>query len=519
MGIEIAVIICYTLVLFILGYIGKLQTKSVKDYDLAKSNFIIVTLSYGATIMSTSAIVGFGGITAWLGTSMWLHIIPALLCSIFIPFYFLGAPTNELAKKLNAKTYGELLGKRYDSNFIRTMVGIIIMLFMPLYTAAVMVGCAEVLKAYYDINYFMALSIIAIITLAYVVYGGLKSVLLTDTFQAVLIIVVMAAFGWFSYEAINPSNGFDKLSTIWTTVTSVDFDKGNSQMLNVAKKMGFVGWDSMPVFLSEGWLFVVTTLVVGIGVGMLGQPQLIVRLMAAKNSSDLKKGIIPGMFFIVISACLIYIIGPFTNIWYFEHYGMSAIQYVGTPDKIIPNFITLALPNWLSFSFLICLLAAGMSTLSGLYHTMGTALINDVAKHNDSSIMLTKLSVAMMGIVSLLIALTISGKSIIIAKSTIIFFTLCANMFLPMYIFGLLLKKANKIAAIASMIVGLVGTVFWMLFVHKSEAVGIGVCKLIFGKDYLFNNSLAYIDSIITIFPASVLTYLIVYKLTCKKYN
>ncbi len=62
-GYTIIVFIIFLLITMYLGYLGYKNTKSSQDYLLAgrKTHPLIMALSYGATFISTSAIVGFGG--------------------------------------------------------------------------------------------------------------------------------------------------------------------------------------------------------------------------------------------------------------------------------------------------------------------------------------------------------------------------------------------------------------------------------------------------------------------------
>lgn len=50
----------------------------------------------------------------------------------------------------------------------------------------------------------------------------------------------------------------------------------------------------MPQFLSEGWLFIVTTITMGVGLGVLAQPQLVVRFMTVKSKNELNRGVLIG---------------------------------------------------------------------------------------------------------------------------------------------------------------------------------------------------------------------------------
>ena len=60
------VVLIYLLMIGYVGYIAWKRTKSADDYMVAgrKTHPYIMALSYGATFISTAAIVGFGGTAA-----------------------------------------------------------------------------------------------------------------------------------------------------------------------------------------------------------------------------------------------------------------------------------------------------------------------------------------------------------------------------------------------------------------------------------------------------------------------
>lgn len=94
----------------------------------------------------------------------------------------------------------------------------------------------------------------------------------------------------------------------------------------------------------------------------------------------------------------------------------------------------------------------------------------------------------------------------IIAIATAIFFGLCANAFLPSYIGALFWKGMTKRGAIASMLVGFLGTAFWFLFIHEKKAAAIGLCKFIFNKPCLSVHPWSVVDPIVVILPLSLIT-------------
>mgnify|MGYP001078326043 CR=1 FL=1 len=110
----------YLAAVILLGYLGYRKTKGSDDFLVAgrRINPVVLALSYGATFISTSAIVGFGGISAQLGMGLvWL----TLLCigvGVLAAFIVYGKKTRALGHKTGALTYPDLLGKCYNSRFI-----------------------------------------------------------------------------------------------------------------------------------------------------------------------------------------------------------------------------------------------------------------------------------------------------------------------------------------------------------------------------------------------------------------
>lgn len=91
-AIENIIIIVYLTVVGYLGFLGYKQTKNTTDYLIAgrDTHPFIMALSYGATFISTAAIVGFGGVAAWLGNSLlWLTFFLILLLVFLLLLFFL----------------------------------------------------------------------------------------------------------------------------------------------------------------------------------------------------------------------------------------------------------------------------------------------------------------------------------------------------------------------------------------------------------------------------------------------
>jgi len=158
---HVLVVLAYLLVTAFLAYHGYKKTKTTTDYLIAGRDIhpFVMALSYGATFISTSAIVGFGGAASVFGMGLlWLTALN-IIVGILIAFVFFGSRTRRMGHHLGAHTFPELLAKRFDSKFIQMFSGAIIFLAMPLYAAVVMMGAAKFLETQFEMTYIVALLI------------------------------------------------------------------------------------------------------------------------------------------------------------------------------------------------------------------------------------------------------------------------------------------------------------------------------------------------------------------------
>ncbi|MGE4283082.1 MAG: sodium:solute symporter [Clostridia bacterium] len=513
---TIIITLIYLIIIAFLGFLGYKHTKDSNDYLIGgrKIHPMIMALSYGATFISTSAIVGFGGAAGVFGMGLlWLTFLN-IFVGIFIAFALLGKRTRKMGHNLNAHTFPELLAIRFQSKFIQKFAGAIVFLFMPLYAAAVMIGATHFLATAFGINYNIALFFFAAIVAIYVSVGGMKGVMYSDAFQASIMFVGMIMLLVFTYK---------NLGGITQAHTSL------MQMLNSAEvqesvkgmaKAGFQGWSAMPKWGSPNWWTLVSTIVMGVGIGVLAQPQLVVRFMTVKSNRELNRAVPIGGIFILMMTGVAFIVGALSNVYFFNDQSIGKIALLASgsppnPDNIIPLFIKTYLPEWFGSIFLITMLAAGMSTLSSQFHAMGTAIGRDLFYNekddNKKGVWIARIGVLVSIMVTTFLAyflpVYLKGEgSLIIASGTALFFGLCAASFLPVYIGALYFRSMPKIAAITGMVSGFASSIFWMLFVHEAESKKLLFCKLLFGVDTIAQGSFwRLVDPIFIALPISII--------------
>ncbi len=496
--------VVYLAIVLFLGYLGWKGTKGTDDYMLAgrKVHPALIALSYGATFISTSAIVGFGGVAAQLGMGiMWLVGLN-IFFGIFIAFIVYGKRTRKIGQKLGAVTFPDLMGKIFKSKFLQYACAFIIVVGMPLYSSAVMIGGAQFIKATFAIDYNVALLIFAAITAIYVVVGGLLAVIYTDSFQAVIMLIGMTILLAFTFISLG---GITSANQALTNMASL--------VPESLKAQGMTGWTTMPALGSPLWLTMVTTIIMGVGIGVLAQPQLIVRFMTAKDDKSLNRAIPIGGFFILMLPGVAYTVGALSNVYIYQETGKLALAAAGNNvDAVIPTFINLALPDWFVVIFLLTLLAAAMSTLSALFHAMGTAAVNDIWgrwRNKKPSMMEIKSFVLIMVVVSFALAYIMPGS--IIARATAMFMGLCAAAFLPAFTHAIFSKKPSTRAAAASLVVGAVTWFLWTAFVHIKESDPLGLSMLLFGQKAILPMPWQVVDPLIIALPLSTLTLLAIW--------
>lgn len=515
MNYELLTIIlaAYVLVTGYLGWLGYRKTRSAADYLLAGRQVhpLLMSLAYGSTFISTSAIVGFGGAAALFGMGLlWLTFFNIFL-GIFIAFLVFGRRTRRMGAALDAHTFPELLGRRFGSRFVQGFAGTTIACLMPLYAAAVMIGGARFLEVQLGLEYQLALFVFAVVVAAYVFFGGLKGVVYTDALQGTLMFVGMFILLVATYSKVGGLASHQALTELTSKVPPPLVEQGHR------------GWTAMPALFSPLWWQLVSTIILGVGIGVLAQPQLAVRYMTVKSGKELNRALIPGGIFILMMTGVAFTVGALTNLFFYKTQGKIALAMVVDPatgkpniDKIIPTYVSMAMPEWFGYVFMLSLLAAAMSTLSGQFHAIGTSFGRDLyqqalagGKHQERTVPIARLGIFAGFVLTIILAYNLPVG--IIAIATALFFGMCAAVFLPAYISALFWKRATLAGIISGMLTGFFAWGLWVLFVHEKESAALGLCMALFGKTSLAaGTNWAVVDPLVIALPLSAVVTVVV---------
>jgi len=288
----------YLIALAVLGYVGYKKTKNLSDYYIGGKTLgtLSVALSgvgtaYSAWVIFSAPWVGFtyGWNAAWMfipmiswHAVMWLFIAPRLY---------------KVSSFYKSVTFLELLSDRVKDNkrLIQGIGSILVFFFMVAYTASQFMGSGSALVQVFGVKYITGLLIGVAIVLGYTLFGGFYSVCYTDVMQAMVMFSFLAIVPWVLLSMVGGISGIN------AAISTVDAGKLVTLTANMPAGT-FIRKNLLGVFWLTSWF-------------AFAQPQLAVRIMAAKSKEALRPtGLIAVVFLCILTTGAL-TIGICTRAW------------------------------------------------------------------------------------------------------------------------------------------------------------------------------------------------------------
>ena len=452
-------IILMLLFVAVVGYVA--YRSKGDDYFMTTSDSNLnLGLSYGATLISTSAIIGFGGLAGWIGFSVPLTMVIPFVGLIYFATVYVGPKVWQANQRIGAKTYIELIGKYYNSPALSKLLALITVGLIPFYCVAVLIGVGKFITTFTGIDFTLAVVGFSVLVCATIAYGGINSVIKNDMVQGLVVVagsLIVLGITFFSH--MQTPDFWNNLVGAWTAVPA---DDG-------LYKLGFTGFDSWPEFWSRGWLMITPLLVFTIPVGLIALPQLQTRWMMAKDEKSFKTiarwgVVIPGLAIVTFMLAAIS-----ANSYTFATDGVTVAQAAGGTAGIVPYWIKTGFPAWVSSALFLTILAAAFTTLNSLMHLLSTTIANDIIVTKEPSLKVAYGSMIAVILLALWMTIQFNGQMAIIARATALYFGIIGASMLPLVI-GMARGLSNGRHALASFIGGAVTSIGWVLFVHFKES-------------------------------------------------
>lgn len=190
--LDIAAIVIYFLILFLVGYFtmrSKTEGKETESFLAADRNMNLfqTTSTTAAGDIGGGFSVAMGGLGFTLGFSAtWLVGMSAL--SIVLVSFLMVPKVKCWADKMKGLTTGDLFSQRFDEK-TGTVAAIVIGLAWLAFVGGQIMAGGKLLQATMGVDPTLAILVIGTIIVAYTAMGGLKAVIYTDVFQMVVLMV------------------------------------------------------------------------------------------------------------------------------------------------------------------------------------------------------------------------------------------------------------------------------------------------------------------------------------------
>lgn len=451
--VQILIVMAVYMSLLILWglYQGR-KVKTSSDYAIAGRGLPgwVAALSERATGESSWALLGLPGAAYAMGlTEVWTAI--GCVAGIIFAWAILAWRLRDEAEKYNVTSFTEYIAHKHSETgkHIKVVGSLTIVFFFFFYVGAQFLGGGKTLHTLFGIDARLGMFITAAVIIPYTIYGGFRSVVYTDVIQAIVMIItlIVGPIAGVIYISHNPgmfaSSIPEALSSAGDTYTSfVGGAKGFGSGLIIAG--GF------------SWFF-----------GYLGgQPQLSMRFMAIKDARQARKARNIGIAWTVIAY-----IGALSLGWI----GIAIFGPAGLddPEYVMPRVILELFPPAIAAILITGAIAAMISTADSLLILSATELSENLlsgsAKKGSKrgSLMLSRSVTAILAVIALLLAYVSPSRLIFTLVSYVWAGIGCT--FSVIILFSLFWPRFHGRAALATIIAGLVFTIFWIGGGHEQH--------------------------------------------------
>lgn len=425
MILNILVIILYVAVItFLIGYKNTEQTQKLNWWQVSLS--IVAAETSALTFVSLPGLAfKDGGNLNFLQLAFGYIIGRVAIAYFLLPLYYKSnIPT---AYSYIALKYGDIT-KRYLS---------IVFIFTKFAADCVRLYATSILiKVLFNIEYSIAIILIALLTLAYILFNAFTRLLKFDAYQKILFLI--AAFASLIVIVLSYHNQI----AIGFTKFNYKFEIFNFQLDN---------------FFHDTYSFY-SSIIGGaiLSFATHGTDQSIVqRLLTLNNIKDGQKAIISSGIFVLFQFLILLFIGLFLSFIYVN----NNIK----PDEVFVKFIVEKIPSGFAGLIIAGVLASAISSLSASINGISSSIHNDLLAGKFNKIKYNHI-IIFVAIVLTLLAFWVSSTTQSVIEIALWIISITFSGVLGIYILSLFEIKLSSYKAIISITLGIMLSIFFYIF-------------------------------------------------------
>lgn len=446
-GQKILILIAFVLYLSAMLYIGyrsAKKTKNSSDFFLAGRQLgpWFTALSAEASDMSAWLLLGLPGVAYFTGLKSAFWTAVGLAIGTYLNWLLVAKRLRKYSIHANNSiTIPEFFANRFhdDSNVLKAVSSLIILIFFIVYTASGFLACAKLFTTVFNIPYIAGLIIGVAIILGYTLTGGFLAVCSTDFVQGMLMFVALVAT---VIVATFRCGGIGE--------TAAKAAALGTQFINPFVDAPGTHFGAMDIVSSLAW-----------GLGYFGMPHILVRFMAIRSNKEVRVSRTIAMIWVLIAMAFALLVGVVGHVFLlpevFTTQAQAETVFMTTMMRVFPAFI--------AGVFLCGILAASMSTADSQLLVAASAFSKDIYKaflRKDASekktLFVSRVTILVISMIAIIIALDPTSSVFDVVSYAWAGF---GATFGPVILGALFWKKATKNGAVACLIGGGITVCLW----------------------------------------------------------
>ncbi|WP_075050593.1 cation acetate symporter [Ignicoccus islandicus] len=477
------------------------RVRSIQDFYAAGRSvpWILIAWALTSNYLSAASFLGVaGGISNFGLDRVWDPI------GYFAGWVLVLVIAAEYIRKIGKFTVADVLNERYvGSKELRALAMISTVIISTFYMIPQMIGAGSLMSLLLDWPYHVAVVVVGAIVVLVVMMGGIRSTVYSQVFQALVLWFAMLAIflGYLAFFG-GPSAIIDKayqvpppaiakklvsqelLKSYVPSLDNIKFTEALEKSLQLAgqiieKNPDVIRLVQPGAFARDIWNQL--SLALGIILGTMGLPHILIYFYTVPRPEDARKGTVGAIFNIGLFYLFSIFVGFAAGTVLFSLITYWLVTGYAPWAKNMPVVVS---GKILGGEFLMGLAAAGafaaiLSTVGGLMvaatNSVAYDLYTNIIKRGEASeeeqLLVARIVAIIVGAIAIIGGLVLKGFDV--SYLVVLAFGIAASSFATTLIMTLWWKDFTRQGALASMLVGLiVAVLFVLLRLGGAKALG-----------------------------------------------